>query len=130
MTVAEATERGRAMIKLKLKKVRSYYGTVKATHDHPYVEVETEEEAQALVAKGYFDVCASPTVPDGDGEGKDGEGDTAPDYEALSEMTKAELTAYAEENGIDISECKTKADILKAISVANGGSSTMIDLQQ
>ena len=118
------------MIKLKLKKVRSYYGTVKATHDHPYVEVETEEEAQALVAKGYFDVCASPDVHDGNGEGKDGEEDTAPDYEALSEMTKAELTAYAEENGIDISECKTKADILKAISVAHGGSSTMIDLQQ
>ncbi|MBQ9345826.1 MAG: hypothetical protein IJT94_00620 [Oscillibacter sp.] len=53
-----------------------------------------------------------------------------PDYDALSAMTKAELTAYAQERGIDISKCRTKGDILTAISMAYGGSPTMIDLQR
>lgn len=113
------------MVQLKLKNVRSYTGAVKATQSKPYVQVETEDEAQALVATGYFDVCASAPVPV-----PNDDDETVPNYEALSEMKKAELTAYAEENGIDISDCKTKEDILKAISIANGGSSTMIDLQQ
>lgn len=52
------------------------------------------------------------------------------DYEGLSEMTKAELTAYAAEHGISLEGCNTKADMLSAISVANGGSYTMIDLQK
>ena len=53
-----------------------------------------------------------------------------PDYDALSAMTKAELTAYAQERGIDISKCRTKSDILTEISMAYGGSPTMIDLQR
>lgn len=52
------------------------------------------------------------------------------DYEGLSSMTKAELTAYAAEHGISLEGCATKADMLSAISVANGGSYTMIDLQK
>lgn len=52
------------------------------------------------------------------------------DYEGLSDMTKAELTAYAAEHGISLEGCTTKADMLSAISVANGGSYTMIDLQK
>lgn len=52
------------------------------------------------------------------------------DYEGLSDMTKAELTAYAAEHGISLEGCTTKADMLSAISVANGGSYTMIDLQE
>lgn len=52
------------------------------------------------------------------------------DYEGLSDMTKAELTAYAAERGISLEGCTTKADMLSAISVANGGSYTMIDLQE
>lgn len=52
------------------------------------------------------------------------------DYEGLSDMTKAELTAYAAEHGISLEGCNTKADMLSAISVANGGSPTMIDLQK
>lgn len=118
------------MVKLKLKNVRSYTGAVKATHDKPYVEVETDEEAKALVATGYFDICASSIIPYTDGAEKRDESDTIPNYDVLTEMTKAELIVYAEENGIDVSNCKTKADILKTISVANGGSSTMIDLQE
>lgn len=53
-----------------------------------------------------------------------------PDYGKLSKMSKAELTAYAQERDIDISKCKTKSDILTAISMAYGGSPTMIDLQR
>ena len=53
-----------------------------------------------------------------------------PDYDALSSMTKAELTAYAQERGIDISKCRTKSDILTEISMAYGGSPTMMDLQR
>jgi len=113
------------MVKLKLIKARSYSGLVKATTKQPYVEVEAEKDAQALVATGYFEVCAS------DAAGADTEQeDSSPDYEALSEMTKAELTRYAEDNGISLDGCKTKADILEAISAANGGSYTMMELQQ
>lgn len=117
------------MVTLKLVKARSYNGTVKATHDKPYVTVETEDEAKYLVATGYFEVSATSTdkTPD---KKDDGDAETEPDYDALSEMTKSELEAYAADNGIDISKCKTKADILEVISVAFGGSSTMIDLQK
>lgn len=117
------------MAKLKLTKGRSYTGIVKASAASPIVDVN-DDEAKALVATGYFEPCF---VPDAEAEAEaeaDDSEETAVDYEALSDMTKAELAAYAEENGIDIDGCKTKADILEAISVANGGSLTMIDLQQ
>lgn len=116
------------MAKIKLIKAHSYNGIVKATREKPIVEVE-DKEAQALVETGYFEYCVSsaPVLDaDNDADGDDG----VPDYAALSEMTKAELTAYAAENDIDIADCKTKADILEAISVANGGSRTMIDIQE
>lgn len=115
------------MAKLKLVKARSYSGLVRVTAKQPFVDVDTDEEAQALVATGYFELCAS-TAPDVSEE-DEAEG-SSPDYDALSAKTKAELTAYAAENGIDIEGCKTKADILEAISVANGGSYTMMELQE
>ena len=58
------------------------------------------------------------------------EAEPEPDYDALSKMSKADLTAYAKERDIDISKCKTKSDILTAISMAYGGSPTIIDLQR
>lgn len=116
------------MVKIKLIKAHSYNGIVKATREKPIVEAE-DEAAQALVATGYFEYC-TPSAPAPDADNDAGSDDGVPDYEALSEMTKAELTAYATENDIDIAECKTKADILEAISVANGGSRTMIDIQE
>lgn len=48
--------------------------------------------------------------------------------EELAELTAEELTAYAKEAGIDIGDLTEKEDILEAISVANGGSYTMLDL--
>jgi len=113
------------MAKVKLIKVRSYSGLVRATAQKPIVDV-SDEDAKALVATGYFEPCSS--IAADVAEDKD-EG-SKPDYEALSEMTKAELTAYAKGNGIDIADCKTKADILEAISAANGGSYTMMELQK
>ncbi len=115
------------MAKLKLIKAGSYTGLVKATAKQPFVEVDTDDEAQTLVATGYFELCTS-TVSDAPDEDKTEE--SSPDYDALSAMTKAELTAYAKDNGIDTEGCKTKADILEAISAANGGSYTMMDLQR
>ena len=114
-------------MRVKLIKARSYSGAVRATKKQPYVDVETEEEANALVATGYFELCPSPAA---DNSEEDTSEETTPDYEALSEMTKAELTAYAEANAIDIEGCKTKADILEAISAANGGSYTMMEMQE
>lgn len=113
------------MAKVKLIKARSYNGVVKATSEQPVVDV-SEEDAQALVATGYFEPCTS-VVAD---EQKDKSEEGTPDYEALSEMTKAELLKYAKENDIDVEGCKTKADILEAISAANGGSYTMMELQE
>jgi hypothetical protein len=118
------------MAKLKLIKSRSYTGKVKASKKQPFVDVETEQEVQALVATGYFELCASEVSSPVQDENEGDDGDSVPDYEGLSEMSKAELATYATEHEIDIDGCKTKADILKAISIANGGSSTMIDLQQ
>ena len=114
------------MAKVKLIKARSYNGLVKATVKQPIVEVSAED-AQILVATGYFELLADEETS-GDLK-NEGEGNV-PDYEALSEMTKAELVSYAEQNGVDIGDCKTKAEILQIISAANGGSYTMMELQK
>lgn len=116
------------MARLRLIKARSYNGLVRATANAPFVDVDTDKDAQALVATGYFEVCGKSVPSAGSSEVEDG--GSSPDYDALSAMTKAELTAYAESNSINIEDCKTKADILEAISVANGGSRTMMELQQ
>lgn len=79
------------------------------------IDVNGEVEREALIDA----IVAQEVIPG-----------PAPDYEALAAMKKAELIAYAEENGIDIKSCKTKEDILATICVAYGGSYTMIDLQK
>lgn len=50
--------------------------------------------------------------------------------EELAELTVEELTAYAKETGIDLGDLTEKEDILEAISVANGGSYTILDLMR
>ncbi|MCD7774418.1 MAG: hypothetical protein LUH40_02400 [Clostridiales bacterium] len=111
---------------LKLTGVRSYSGIVRATAAQPFVEVETEAQAQELIATRHFEMCSSETVNIGVDDAKSSQ----PDYEALSKMTKAELTEYAEREGIAVKDCKTKADILSAISIAFGGSASMIALER
>lgn len=112
-------------MKLKLIKASSYTGLVKATKAQPIVEVDNAENAQALTATGYFEIFETCETDD-----KPVTEISTPDYEKLSAMTKSELADYAQSNGIDTAECKTKADILEVISIANGGSPTMIDLQK
>ncbi len=111
---------------LKLTGVRSYSGTVRATEAQPFVEVETEAQAQTLIATRHFELCNPETV----NMGADETDPFQPDYAELSKMTKAELTEYAEHEAISLKDCKTKADILTAISLAFGGSASMIALEQ
>ena len=118
------------MYHLRLCKALSYSGAISATHKHPDVYVEDEATATTAVATGYFRLLGG-AAQAAEPEPENGpEPDAQPDYEALSAMKKAELVAYAEEHGIDLSGCSSKEDILSAISVAYGGSYTMIDLQK
>lgn len=118
------------MYHIRLAKALSYSGIVSATKKNPDLFVEDKATADAAVATGYFiiidqqDGSHSEQAPEGQ------DSNDTPDYEALAKQTKAELTKYAQEHGISIEGCKTKADILQAISVANGGSYTMMELQQ
>lgn len=50
------------------------------------------------------------------------------DAEALAAMADEELSAFAKERNIDLGNCKTRKDALEAISVALGGSYTVLDL--
>ena len=52
------------------------------------------------------------------------------DAEALTAMSDEELKALVEEKGIDLTGCETREDALEAISVALGGSYTMLDLMR
>ena len=118
------------MYTLKMVKGKSYTAEgIKATKKNPYVTVETDAEAQALVATKHFALVSVETEADEAEETEETEADEA-DLEALSKLSKAKLIEYAEESGIDISAAKTKEDILALISEYYGGSSTMIDLEQ
>lgn len=109
---------------LRLIKALSYSGIITATKKKPDVYVTDKKIADAAVATGYFMLVGGEEKPPAKPEPKD------PDYEALSKLNKTELEKYAKSHDIDISGCKTKADILQAISVANGGSYTMMELQE
>ncbi|MCC8136253.1 MAG: hypothetical protein LIO40_06250, partial [Ruminococcus sp.] len=85
----------------------------------------TEDKAAAdkEVASGFFKLIEY--------EQTNSENQTCkPDCEKLADMTKAELTEYAEKNGVSLEGCSTKTQILKAICVAFGGSAAMIELQE
>lgn len=116
------------MYHLRLCKALSYTGVVSATKEKPDVFTEDKAIADKAVASGYFLLVETAEAEDTENAGEQAENEV--DYEGLSDMTKAELTAYAKEHGISLEGCSTKADILAAISVANGGSPTMIELQK
>lgn len=52
------------------------------------------------------------------------------DADALAAMSDAELEALVNEKRIDLTGCQTREDVLEAISVALGGSYTMLDLMR
>ncbi|MBQ3160560.1 MAG: Rho termination factor N-terminal domain-containing protein [Oscillospiraceae bacterium] len=134
------------MVKIKLIKGRSYLGetkdgTIKATLKKPVVSV-SEEEAKRLISTGYFALTKDADDKSGNnGEENGGEstGDNNKDgelfegeidSETLEAMNINELRAFASEHGIDLSGKSRKAEILEAISVALGGSLTMLDIQE
>lgn len=127
------------MIKLKLIKGLSYYGsveggTVSATAKSPVVSVPDADVAR-LLATGYFALESETPdmeVPDEETPDMDTtdllEGEI--DFEELSSMKISDLQSFADEHGIDISGRTKKTEILETISVALGGSQAMIDLQK
>lgn len=119
------------MFHLRLCKGLSYLGIVRATKVEPDVFVQEEEKAKALVNTGYFEMVSNEaeisrpqtetaeqenSADDlfGEGPGED-EQQGNPELMELQKKNKAELIAYAGQNGIDITGCKTKDDIYQKI---------------
>lgn len=119
------------MFHLRLVKGLSYDGAIHATRSSPDAFTDDEATASYAVASGYFALVDEPAAQEGaSAEEEEASSEETPDLEALAAKSKAELTAFAEAHEIDLAGCRTKADILEAISVAYGGSYTMIDLQK
>lgn len=101
------------MYHIRLVKSRSYKGVVSATKAKPDVYTEDKAAADKAVASGFFKL-----IEDEDEQTESGNQTDKNDYEKLADMTKAELTEYAEKNGISLEGCSTKAHILEAVSAA------------
>ncbi len=123
------------MYRLRLCKAKSYRGIVVATEKVPVVAVPEKEQAEKLIASGYFilldadekqvvttggdaevfeaDEAAEAVSFDESDTGEDGTG--MPIIIELQSMTKVQLSEYADKNGIDITGCKTKDDIFQKI---------------
>ncbi|MBU5680063.1 hypothetical protein [Blautia sp. MSJ-9] len=124
------------MFHLRLRKGLSYFGIVRATSDKPDVYVQEKEQADSLVKSGYFELVGNTEVetkrtlavkeehPEEDGvdlfgdDAKEDESQERPELIELQGKTKAELTEYANNKGIDITGCKTKDEILQKITEA------------
>jgi hypothetical protein len=103
------------MVRIKLLKGLSYSGVVSATKKSPYVTTD-EDTAKEAVATGYFGyvpeaVSTSSTDTTAENTAEDQEENDLPPatedkvQKPIEKMTKPELEAYAEANGIDISSC-------------------------
>lgn len=123
------------MYHLRLVKGKTYWGIVKASEEKPDVYVAEREKADSLVASGFFalegedsSAVEKPRIGGENGEGEDSfvpgvyedEGNSADEQPGsimmeLQQKTKAELSEYAEQNGIDLTGCKTKDDIITKI---------------
>ncbi len=112
---------------LKLTKALSYCGVVTATREKPDVYTDDGDVADKAVATGYFELVGS-EVSETPPEGSLQEDEI--DATKLGSMSLAELKDLAKQLGADLTGRKSKEDIIEAICVANGGSQTMIDLQQ
>ena len=92
---------------LRLIKGLSYDGVVRASAAHPDVFVDDPEKYTALLESGYFEALP-------DAYTVTGHLDTG----FLGEMDEEqldELKEFAEDNGIDLTGCTTKASILQKI---------------
>ena len=129
------------MFKLTLTKALSYSGgregRVSATAKKPDVTVETQDEADELIATGYFKLVESDTAAakassnTGGSEGDPGaaSGTDMTDEEkaaaeldaelqAIDKMAKDDLIAYAEKNSVDLSACTNNDQRKEALKAA------------
>ena len=107
------------MKQIKLKKGLSYIftapnGEVIKVSNKETVSVSDEAYKYAM-STGYFDDA---TVSD---EAESSESAEA-ENKALKACTKQELTEIANDKGVDISACKTKAEIISAIEAGSNSS--------
>ena len=110
---------------LRLIKGLSYDGVVRASAAHPDVFLDDPEKYTALLESGYFEALPDAhTVTghlDADTTGKDKAEVVAAVAEEpvevpdISKMKLDELKEFAEDNGIDLTGCTTKASILQKI---------------
>ena len=110
------------MITLKLVKGISYTGTVRATAKNPFCTVDTDKEAEALVASGFFKIIFTTEV-----ECKKDTSSQKPPEEkeiVIDKMKKEDLEALAAKLGVDLSTCKNNDErkaALKAVLEDQGG---------
>lgn len=119
------------MYHLKLCKAKSYMGIVCATESKPDVYVPEKQQADKLVASGYFVLVSEEenttneivreevskvedTEPESLFEEPDEGGEDSPLVE-LQTKSKAELVEYANKNGIDLTGCNKKDEIYSQI---------------
>lgn len=99
------------MVRIKLSKGLSYSGIVTATKKNPYVTTD-EDTAKKAIATGYFEyapeaVSETPAENTAEDQEEDEDPPATDDkvQKPIEKMTKPELEAYAEANGVDISSC-------------------------
>lgn len=112
------------MVRIKLLKGLSYSGIITATKKSPYVTTD-EDTAKEAVATGYFELVIDEAASDTSAENtaryqKDDDDNLTPadkekEQKPISKMTKPELEAYAEKNGIDISSCNNNEERIALI---------------
>lgn len=104
------------MYQIKLIKGLSYWGgnegAIKVTKDSPFYNAKTLEEAQEAVGTGYFTLI---------GEVKAEVKAQVPlTKEAIDKLTKPELIELAEQQAINLAECKTNDERKETIIQALG----------
>lgn len=114
------------MIKMKLIKALSWSdSTVKVTAQSPIVTVKNEQ-GEKMLKTGYFEKIEE-TEDEPEAEATEAEAEAEAEVD-LNSLSVQELTKMAKELGIETKGLK-KDDLVREISVAQGGSATMIDLQ-
>lgn len=120
------------MFHLKLIKGKSYWGIVCASESKPDVYVPEKAQADQLLKSGFFMLVDNPgkemekasakemavDTDEDTGEMFAGEDETSSEDSVITELqrkSKAELVTYAEQNGIDITGCKTKDNIFQKV---------------
>lgn len=115
------------MYHLRLTKGLSYFGAVNATAARPDVFTDDTEKYEAALKSGYFmaiqdaPAAIERDAPQGnevsmkDAAAEEAEAASSEEAEDLSKMTVDKLRDYAKENGIALTGCSTKAEILQKI---------------